>query len=133
MDNWLSASGFSSTSFPGVQLDWEGAPVVDPSYLTASDCLDFMEIVYGSLGEQAVRRMASNPPLSEDLRAALAPDDIVYGWISDGGDTRSINLIVFTPDGGKYGVSVLTSSLCCPGKATWASPPSGTPFSSISQ
>ncbi len=117
VDNWLSASGFSSTSFPGVQLDWEGAPDVDPSYLTAADCLDFMEIVYGSLGEQAVRRMASNPPLSEDLRAALAPDDIVYGWISDGGDTRSINLIVFTPDGGKYGVSVLTSSLCCPGKA----------------
>lgn len=113
---WLS-SDYPSTVFSGVAREWEGAPETDPNYTTAADCLDFMEIVHGSLGEQAVRRMASNPPLSEDLRAALATDDIVYGWISDGGDTRSINLIVFTPDGAKYGVSVLANDLCCPGKA----------------
>jgi hypothetical protein len=115
--SWLAATGHTTSRFEGVQLDWAGAPTVAPSYTTVSDCLDFMEIVYGALDLISVRRMTSNPPLSEDLQATLGSQNIVYGWISDGGSTRCINLIVSRPDGARYGVSVLTGSLCCPGKA----------------
>ena len=117
IDNWLVSSGHSTTYFPGVKLDWQGAPDVAASYTTPEDCLDFMELVYGSLGGIAARRMTANPPLSDDLKLALGSDNIVYGWISDGGDTRSINLIVSRPDGAKYGVCVLANSLCCSAKA----------------
>ncbi len=117
LDQWLTSSGFGSTFFPGVQLDWEGAPDVAASYTTVNDCLDFMEIIFDALGELPVRRMTSSPPLSADLELALGDENIVYGWISDGGDTRSINLIVSTPEGEKYGVCVLTNDLCCAAKA----------------
>ena len=117
LNDWLTANGYSRTFFPGVQLDWEGAPVVEPSYTTVTDCLNFIEIVNGSLDNRAVRRMSTNPPLSADLEAALGNDNIIYGWISDGGDTRCINLIISRPDGAKYGICVLANDLCCPGKA----------------
>jgi len=117
LNNWLVEEGYTSSFFPGVQLDWEGAPEVAASYTTVNDCLDFMEIVYEALGELPVRRMTSNPPLSTDLELALGDENIVYGWISGRGDTRSINLIVSTPEGEKYGVCVLTNDLCCAAKA----------------
>ncbi len=117
LDNWLVTSGHTTTSFPGVQLDWGGAPDVDASYTTVNDCLDYMEMIYGSLDNIAVRRMSANPPLSADLEQALGDDSIVYGWISDGGDTRSINLIISKADGSKYGVCVLANDLCCAAKA----------------
>jgi len=117
LDSWLVSSGHTSTSFPGVQLDWEGAPDVAASYTTVGDCLDFMEIVYGSLDEQAVRRMSSSPPLSDDLQGVLGTGNVVYGWISDGGETRCINLMISRPDGAKYGIVVLANNLCCAAKA----------------
>lgn len=117
VDNWLVSSGHSTTSFPGVQLDWEGAPEEEASYTTVNDCLDFMEIVYDNLDKQAVRRMTSSPPLSDDLQTALGTGNVVYGWISDGGNTRCINLIISRPDGAKYGICVLANNLCCAAKA----------------
>lgn len=113
---WLAAN-YPSTIFSGVARDWEGAPETDPNFTTPDDCLDFMEITYGSLDNIAVRRMTSNPPLSDDLELALGDDNIIYGWISSRGDTRSINLIISKPDGAKYGVCVLANDLCCPAKA----------------
>ena len=116
LQQWLS-SNHPSTDFNGVTREWAGAPETAPNRTTVNDCLDFMEIVYEALGELPVRRMTSSPPLSADLELALGDDNIVYGWISDGGDTRSINLIISTPEGEKYGVCVLTNDLCCAAKA----------------
>ena len=117
IENWLSSTSHSTTRFEGVNLDWEGAPEVRPSYTTVSDCLDYIEIVSNNLDTTAVRRMCSNPPLSGELQVALGSSNVVYGWISDSGDTRCINLIVLKPDGSKYGITVLTNDLCCAAKA----------------
>jgi len=117
IESWLASSGHSTTRFQGVQLDWGGAPQVAASYTTVEDCLDFIEIVAGSLDNTAVRRMAKNPPLSADLEAALGTSNVVYGWVSGRGDTRCLNFIISRPDGAKYGISVLTNDLCCPAKA----------------
>ncbi len=116
LHGWLT-NNYPSTVFSGVAREWEGAPETAPNYTNVTDCLDFMEIVYGSLDNRAVRRMSTNPPLSADLEAALGNDNIIYGWISDGGDTRCINLIISRPDGARYGICVLANDLCCPGKA----------------
>ncbi len=115
--NWLVSSDHTTTRFEGVMLEWEGAPDVRSSYTTVADCLDFIQIVSNGLSTTAVRRMSTNPPLSGELQVALGSSNVVYGWISDGGDTRSINLIVSKPDGSKYGITVLTNNLCCAAKA----------------
>ncbi|PIE51300.1 hypothetical protein CSA37_12175 [Candidatus Fermentibacteria bacterium] len=116
---WLE-NNHSGTVFNNVARDWEGAPEYDPNYTTADDCLDFMEIVYSALDDRAVRRITTNPPLSDDLNNLIQDDNIVYGWTSGRGDTRCINLIVFKPDGSRYGVCVLGNDLCCPAKADLA-------------
>ncbi len=76
-----------------------------------------MEIVAEALDVTSVRRMTSNPPLSGELQTALGSSNTVYGWISDGGDTRCLNFIISRADGAKYGITVLTNDLCCPAKA----------------
>ena len=117
VDSWLLSSGHSNTRFEGVSLDWEGAPEVAASYTNVSDCLDFIEIVSDGLVTTAVRRMTTNPPLSGELEIALGSSNVIYGWISDGGDTRSINLIISRSDGSRYGITVLANDLCCASKA----------------
>jgi hypothetical protein len=116
ISNWLTSSGHTTTRFEGISLSWEGAPEVESSYTTVSDCLDFIEIVSDNLDITAVRRMTVNPPLSADLEGALGTSNVVYGWVSGGDNTRAINLIVIKPDGARYGVSVLANDLCCQGK-----------------
>lgn len=116
LQTWL-ANNYTSTRFNGVARDWEGAPEVDPNYTTVSDCLDFIEIVSENLDITAVRRMTTNPPLSGELEIALGSSHVIYGWISDGGDTRSINLIISRSDGSRYGITVLANDLCCASKA----------------
>lgn len=117
IENWLESSEHTTTRFKGVSLDWEGAPEVDPSYTTVSNCLDFIEIVSNNLEITAVRRMTTNPPLSEELKFTLGTSNVVYGWISGRGDTRCINLIISKPDGARYGITVLANDLCCAAKA----------------
>ncbi len=116
LQEWLS-SGYPNTEFNGVTRNWEGAPEFSSNYTNVSDCLDFIEIVSDNLDITAVRRMTTNPPLSGELEIALGSSNVVYGWISDGGDTRSINLIISKPDGSRYGITVLANDLCCASKA----------------
>jgi hypothetical protein len=117
VESWLASSGHSTTKFTGVQLDWGGAPDVEPSYTTVNDCLDFIEIVAGSLDNAAVRRMTKTPPLSADLQATLGTSNVIYGWVSGRGTNRSLNFIISRPDGAKYGITVLANDLCCFAKA----------------
>lgn len=117
--DWLDAN-FPNTDFINVARDWAGAPTYDPNLTTPSDCLGFMEIVYGSLDQTVVRRMTSNPPLSDNLETTIDNDDIIYGWISSRGSTRSINMIISRSGGGKYGICVLANDLCCEAKADQA-------------
>jgi hypothetical protein len=117
---WLDESGFDETEVYGVQLEWEGAPEVEANLTSVDDCLAMLEIVYANLEVPVARRIVMNPDLGPALESSLGSSSTVYGWISTGVGHRDITLIVFTPDGGRYGLVVLADNLCCPEKADLA-------------
>lgn len=120
IDSWLVEQGFSDTELNGVQLTWEGAPEVDPNYTTVEDCLGMLRIVYDNMDTPSTRRVTTGPELGSALESSIPAGTTVYGWISTGDSHRDITLILYTPDGGRYGMVVLADELCCPEKADLA-------------
>jgi len=120
MNSWLDSKGLVDTEIIGVQLVWEGAPVVEENLTTVDDCLQLLEIVYRNLDVPAVRRIVMNPDLGDAIEASIESGSTVYGWISTGEEHRDITVIVLTPQGEKFGLVVLADNLCCAAKADLA-------------
>jgi hypothetical protein len=120
IDSWLAQEGYTGTELHGVQLLWAGAPEVEPNYTTVEDCLGMLEAVYGHMDTPSTRRITSNPELGSALDSEIPPGTSVYGWTSTGDSHRDLTLILYMPDGRRYGMVVLADDLCCPEKADLA-------------
>jgi hypothetical protein len=120
IDSWLAQKGFTGTELHGVQLLWEGAPEVDPNYTTVEDCLGMLRVVYENMDTPSTRRITSNPELGAALESEIPPGTTVYGWTSTGDGHRDLTLILYMPDGRRYGMVVLADDLCCSEKADLA-------------
>ncbi len=117
---WLSDGGYTGTAVSGVDLDLPTPVELDPNTINVEDAMAFLEIVYRNLDNRDARRIGDNPPLSQGNREALGTSNTLYGWIDESGSSRHIFLIVRKPSGEDYGIVVLSSNLCCPGKADLA-------------
>lgn len=95
---WLSSGGYSGTEINGVIQDFPLCPAYDPNYISVSDALEYLEIVYDNLDQELVRKIGSNPPLSDHIRETLGFENTVYGWIDVSETGKHLYLIIQRPD-----------------------------------
>jgi hypothetical protein len=94
INEWIDTNGYTGTEIKGVYQDYPNCPAYDPNYITVNDALRYLQTFYDNLDQSSVRRIATNPPLSDHIRETLGFDNTIYGWLDISEDSKLLFMII---------------------------------------